>query len=173
MNQPKNMAASNTDNGVKTRTFPPKSRDAPEYDSPDDLKERRNSKDHADIDAPEYHILEPINNSNHSNQDNDGRQTYQSLSRDHDQHPEYEAPNYSKRKDTDPGVPEYHELEPMGNDDPDIVYHVLEGPDSNNRPLGDQMPQGMDQETTHNPLYQYTYPGTRVTENPLYDISNI
>lgn len=121
---------------------------------------------HTDInhEYPQYHVLEPIN----SVSDNDG-QMYQTLSRD--QQPEYAHPNYSKHTpdpNMGPRTPEYHELEPMDHNVPDVEYYVLEGPDSNDGPSDDQMCQQLDQQTTHNPLYQSTTPTTMVTQNPLY-----
>ncbi|XP_031566189.1 uncharacterized protein LOC116301291 isoform X2 [Actinia tenebrosa] len=99
-------------------------------------------------------------------------QMYETLSRD--KQPEYQAPNYSRQNGAnDPSMnselPEYHELEPMGNNVPDVVYDVLEGPDSNGGPSGDQMYQALDEQTTHNPLYQSNSPATMVTtRNPMY-----
>jgi hypothetical protein len=99
--------------------------------------------------------------------DDKDSQTYQTLSRDQ---PEYEAPDYSKQNGTaDPNMdPEYHELEPIDNNVPDVVYDVLEGPDPDGPPA-DQTYQALDKQTTQNPLYQQTNSATVVTKNPLYD----
>ncbi|XP_031553012.1 uncharacterized protein LOC116290155 [Actinia tenebrosa] len=161
LKEPNNTTAANTPVQDETRTCPPLSRDTHtclrlssdthEYECPDDLKEeKKTSYTNTANDAPEYHVLEPI-----VNDVPDDRQMYQTLSRD--QQPEYEAPNYSKHtsdSNIDPGIPEYHVLEPMDNNVPDVVYDVLEGPNPNDGPSGDQTHLAVDEQTTHNPLYQ-------------------
>jgi hypothetical protein len=103
----------------------------------------------------------------------DDIQMYQPLSRDT---PEYETPHYFKHKLTETVHPnmevkcqEYQEIEPVDNNVPDVVYHVLEGPGPNG-PSGDKLKyQAMDKQTTHNPLHQSTNPATMVTQNHLND----
>ncbi|XP_031566190.1 uncharacterized protein LOC116301292 [Actinia tenebrosa] len=94
-------------------------------------------------------------------------QMYQSLSRD--QKPGCDGRKEMDDPSTDFGRPTYHELEPVDHKVPDVVYGVLEGPDPNDGPSGDQVYQAVDENTTHEPFYQYTAPGTMVTQNHLYD----
>ena len=116
-----------------------------------------------------YQTLSRDGKTTTNDDDNDysNGQMYQSLSRD--QKPGYDGIDEKDEPIKNSGYPKYHELEPIDNKVPDVVYDVFQGPDPNDGPTDDPMYQSMDEEAAHESLYQYTMPGTMVTQNQLYD----